>query len=515
MKKHNVLKVIGIAFVVLAVLTWIIPAGSYSSGSYVKSGTSPFGIFDFTRIPLISITNLIQYSIVLLVIGGFYGVLNKTGVYTSMVDKVAKKFSKKEKRFLVISILVFAILSAVVGANFAILILVPFMVAIIMLLGYNKLVAMLSTIGAMLTGTLASVCNTEIFSVFAQYLTLDITKNLLVNIVFFIMITVLYILFVLQLSKTEIVKVKEKKTSTKTEKVSKTTKSAKTTAKKTTKAETKSKKDVITVKEDKKEEREILFYDAKAVNKKKSFVPLAVILGVILLVSFVAMFSWPTIFKLTFFDELYENVIGIKVGDYPLVQNILGTLTPFGYWTNYEFIMFILLCIPFIAWLYNVKIDEVIDGFVNGAKKLLKPAVYVLFASFLYAAMYSSSTGDNIFYTIVHFFLDMSEKFNAFIVGMITFIGGFIYSDFNALSSTIMTPITSVYTNTEMYPILAFIIQTIYGLIMFIAPSSMLLIVGLTCFDISYGKWLKTIWKYLLKAFIIVILVLIVLSMFL
>lgn len=509
MKKYNVLKVIGIAFLVLAVLTWIIPAGSYSSGSYVKSGTAPFGIFDFARIPLISITNLVQYSLVLLVIGGFYGVLNKTGVYTSLVDSVAKKFSKKESKFLIFSILIFAILSSVVGANFAILILVPFMVAVIMLLGYNKLVAMLSTIGAMLVGTLASICNTEVFTAFAQYLTLDLAKNIVVNIVFFVIVTVLYILFVLNISKTEKVTIKEKKSATKT---AKSTKDAKTSSKKATKAESKSKKDVVVVKEEK---PEILFYDAKAVNKKKSFIPLTVILGIILLVSFVAMFNWSTLLKVTFFDDIYESVMGIKVGDYTLIKNIFGTLAPFGYWTNYEFIMFILLCIPFIAWLYNVKFDDVIDGFTSGAKKLVKPAIYVLFACILYAGMYSSSTGDNIFYTIIHFFLGLSEKFNALVVAAITAVGGFIFSDFASLAGVISTPITGVYANTNMYPIIAFIIQSVYGLLMFIVPNSILLVVGLTCFDISYGNWLKTIWKYLVKIFIVAVLILIVLSMFL
>lgn len=515
MKKHNVLKVIGIAFLVLVVLTWIIPAGSYSSGSYVKSDITPFGIFDFARIPLIAITNLVQYSLVLLVIGGFYGVLNKTGVYTSLVDTVAKKFSKKESQFLIFSICLFAILSSVVGTNFAIFILVPFMVAVIMLLGYNKIIAMLSTIGAMLAGTLASICNTEIFTAFAQYFTLDVTKNIVVNIVFFVIVLVLYILLVLAVSKTEKIQKKEKKVATKASKTTKTEKEKKTPGRKTTKAETKSKKDVLVVKEDTKEKDDILLYDAKATNKKKSFVPLAVILCLILLISFVAMFNFSTLFKVQFFDTAYENMMGITIGEYPIIKNILGTFTPFGYWTNYEFIMFILLCIPFIAWLYAVKIDDVIDGFASGAKQLLRPAVYVLFVCVLYAAMYSTSTGDNIFYTIIHSLLGWSEKFNAFIVGFITMIGSLIFSDFPALVGTISTPITTAYSDVNLYPMIAFIIQSIYGLFMFIAPSSMFLIVGLTCFDISYGKWLHIIWKYLVKIFIVIILILILFSMFL
>ena len=85
MKKNNILKVLGLSFLVLVVLTWIIPAGSYASGSYEKVGTVPLGLFDLVRVPLLSITNLMQYALLTLVVGGFYGVLNKTGVYAPFV----------------------------------------------------------------------------------------------------------------------------------------------------------------------------------------------------------------------------------------------------------------------------------------------------------------------------------------------------------------------------------------------------------------------------------------------
>ncbi len=513
MKKNNILKVLGLSFLVLVVLTWIIPAGSYSSGSYEKVGTVPLGLFDLTRVPLVAITNLIQYSLVILVIGGFYGVLNKTGVYAPFVEKIAKKMKGKEKRFLIISILVFAILSSVTGMNFALFILVPFFATVIMLMGYNKISAMLSTIGAMLVGSLAATTNSETMSIFSQYFSVKFGSEILARIVLFIMLTVLFILFVIKISKIETKKA-DKKDAKKASKGKDTKASKKTTTKtsKTKKSEVKAetKEDVIVVKE----EKNIPLFDGKNKDNKKSFVPLLVVFIIIFLISAVAMFSWSTLLNVNLFEDIYQSMTEIKIGDYTIIKNILGSFTPFGYWTNYEFIMFVMLTIPFIAWLYNVKFDDAVDGFKEGAKEVIRPAVYVLLACTLYAAMFNNQTGENIFYTITNFFLGFSDKFNALVVALISFVGGIIYSDFASLIGTISTPITSIYSDASMYNIMTFVMQAAYGLAMFIAPSSILLILGLSYFDISYKDYFKTIWKYLVKVLLVIIIIIIVLTMF-
>lgn len=516
MKKHNILKVLGLSFLVLVVLTWIIPAGSYASGNYENVGTIPLGLFDLTRVPLVAITNLIQYTLVILVIGGFYGVLNKTGVYTSFTEKIAKKMKGKEKRFLIFSILLFAIISSVSGANFAAFMLVPFFAAVIMLIGYNKVTAMLSTIGAMLVGFTASTTNSDAMTIFMQYFGIKFNSEILAKIVLFVMLVVLFILFVIKISKIETKKVAKKEVKKETKKTSKKetktdkkkeTKTTKT-KKATTKAETKD--EVITVKE----EKNIPLFNGDVKDNKKSFVPLLIVFLIIFVISMIAMFNWSSLLNIKVFDDIYQSMIGIKLGNYTIVKNILGTFSPFGYWTNYEFIMFIMLAIPFIAWLYNVKFDNAVDGFVEGAKQVLKPAVYVLLANILYAAMFNNQSGENIFYTVVNFAVGLSDKFNIFVIALITFIGGFIYSDFASLISTIATPITSIYADATTYSLMTFVIQAVYGLVMFIAPSSLLLILGLSYFDISYKDWFKTIWKYLIKVLLVIIIVIVVITMF-
>ena len=92
MKKYDLLKVLGISLLVIVLMSWVIPAGYYSNGSFTSMETiAPIGLYDIVRMPAITIATFIQYGILFLAIGGFYGVLNKTGVYSKLVDNVVDK----------------------------------------------------------------------------------------------------------------------------------------------------------------------------------------------------------------------------------------------------------------------------------------------------------------------------------------------------------------------------------------------------------------------------------------
>jgi uncharacterized ion transporter superfamily protein YfcC len=126
MKKHNLLKVLGITFLIVVLLTWIIPAGNYSGGKYAEVTRVPLGFFDLARTPLIAAFSLIQYGILFALIGGLYGVLEKTGAYLPMVDKIVKKWKGKERALLAILTVVFTLISAVTGLDLLLLVLTPF-----------------------------------------------------------------------------------------------------------------------------------------------------------------------------------------------------------------------------------------------------------------------------------------------------------------------------------------------------------------------------------------------------
>ena len=84
-------------------------------------------------------------------------------------------------------------------------------------------------------------------------------------------------------------------------------------------------------------------------------------------------------------------------------------------------------------------------------------------------------------------------------------ISSVLTSDFYYLISTVGQLLTLSASNSQYYGVIAFIIQSIYNLVMIIAPTSVGLIIGLYYLDIPYNKWFKFIWKLLLILFVIII----------
>ena len=124
--KYSLLKVIGIAFLLFVVLTWIIPAGAFSGSTYTEAstGTSPVGLLGLFINPLYSFGIFAQYFLVFLAIGGFYGVLNETGAYGKLIDKISSAFCKRKTLGLILITVVFALLSSLIGSPITMFILV-------------------------------------------------------------------------------------------------------------------------------------------------------------------------------------------------------------------------------------------------------------------------------------------------------------------------------------------------------------------------------------------------------
>lgn len=82
--------------------------------------------------------------------------------------------------------------------------------------------------------------------------------------------------------------------------------------------------------------------------------------------------------------------------------------------------------------------------------------------------------------------------------------------NFPYLSSDVLNTAIGVYTDTSVYPIIGLVTQAVYGLAMFILPTSLVLIAGLSYLNISYKEWFKYIWRYLLYLLVVIILVVVV-----
>lgn len=476
MKKNNLWKAIGICFLAYVVLSWIIPTGTFSSGILSKGSTAPLGLLDLIRYPLVTASTslFVLTALVILLIGGFYGVLNQTGAYAKVVNGIVTKFKEKGNTFLVISILVFTVLASLTALTTPLLVMVPFFVTVILSLGYSKIVALLSTVGAILVGNMGSTYGFNINGYLTFFFKTGINDTIVTRILFFLVVTAILVAFVLYLAgKTKVVE------------------------KKTGKKNTKKEQAVL----------EIPLYENKE-EKEKSAVPLVVISIIMMVLVLVGMYNWETGLKVTFFTDIYTSITEFEISGYPIFKNIIGSIDPMGYWTGYELAIILFLATLLIAWIYNVKGSEKWQAFVNGVKQMVPVAIYTIAASILFLLMNANSTGASFFDTIANFFITLTKGFNVISFGLLTAIGGVFYNDFPYFINALYDPITSLYTN---YGVIGLLTQMVHGFVMLIAPTSVVLVAGLSYLNISYTEWFKNIWKFLLLALAAIVIFVIIL----
>lgn len=466
MKKNSLLKALLIVFGLYVILTWIVPTGYYDNGEFIKQATSPVGIFDLIIYPFITLTSsvFILTALVVLLIGGLYGVLNKTGAYGNLIDKTLKKFKGKEKRILIITIVLFTILSSLTGLTLPLVVLVPFFATVLLLLGYNKFTAMLSTIGAILVGNLASIYGFNVAG-YISYLTNNVNDGIWIRLLGLILSLAVLIFITIKTAKLDKKKVNEE---------------------------------------------EITLYE-KNINKKAKMTPLYVtsIIGIIVLL--VGMFNWNGVFGIELFNDIHEAVSSFKIGGYDLFGKLIGSVPALGSWTNYELALIIVIAVLIIGKSYKMSFEEIGSAMISGMKEMLPVAVWAIICNILFLLMNIDSNGYTIYNTISNAILSLTKGFNIFTMSIATLIGGLFYNDFPYFLSSLYSPITSM---SENYVDIGIITQLIHGLVQLIAPTSVILVIGLTYFKLPYKDWLKNIWKLLIGILIVIVILLILTAIF-
>ena len=480
MKKNSLLKAILYVFLAYVVLSWVVKVGTYSNGTLTATDTSPVGLVDLIRYPIVTLSSslFVLSALVILAIGGFYAVLNKTGVYGNIIEGIKKKFKGQEFKFVVISVIVLSVLASLTGLTLPLFILVPFFTTVILTLGYKKLTAFLATIGAILVGNMASTYGFNINGYIKYFLNVDMSKTIFYRIIFLVVVIGILIFVLSKVAKLDLVKPK---------------KATKKTSKKET-LEAEVSEDVIPL------------YDGVS-NKKKSALPLIVVTVILVVISLLGMYNWSNGLGVSIFDNIYESITSFEINGYPIFKNLIGSLDPIGYWSNYEFVLLIVVASLLIGWIYNLKLEETVSAFIGGAKKMIRIALYMVLANIIFLMMNSSSTGANMYVTIADKVMGLTSGFNSFTTGITSVIGSLFYNDFPYMLNSLYSMLS---TYEEKLPLIGLIIQSLHGFMMLIVPTSAMLVAGLTYLDIPYIDYLKKMWKYLLMTFLAVVALIVV-----
>lgn len=518
--KRNLIKAVGICFVIFAILTWIIPVGTYTSGELTTDSIDPISFFDLAAVPVSTLVTFIMFGIVFAVIGGLYGVMEETGALATFVRKVRGWFKGKEKLFLVLTILHFVILSSVTGLLLPLFALVPLYAAIMFEMRYKKLTALISTVGAILVGSIGSTYGFNISGYTKNIFSLDMNDQIIGKIVLLVLITIALIIFVVKTAKREEVKPEVKKEAKKASpalkaetKTTTTKKPAKTTAKAASKTQTKKTGTKSTTKKGtaKKKTTAALAVTANGkkvkAGKRVSVAPLVIIFSLTLIVAMVGMYNWYYSFQVEWFNDIYDKIMGVEIKDFPIFKHLLSGISQMGYWGNAEFAALMIMASGLIAWIYRLRLNEFVESFIRGVKAWMPTALYATIASVILCVLYQGaySGSGTIATTVLAKIFDLADGFNVIVTGVAALIGSFFYNDLYYLLSEVFV-FTSGFDASAL-PVAGLVSQAMYALGMLLLPTSVVLIAGLSHFDVSYKQWFKYIWKFAIVLFLIILVV--------
>lgn len=420
-------------------------------------------------------------------VGGLYGALNKIPAYKKLLNSITNKIEDKKKMFVIIFTIFFVLLTSVGGFNLMALIFIPFVISIILLLGYDKLVALSATVVATFVGVIGGIFfafrdgtnqYATSFTTFDKIAGLDsIWANIIPKLLLLVVGTALLIVFILKHIKEGNI-------------------------------EELSSNDVFYV-EAKTKNGKIIKEDYSSVKVW----PLVVFGSLLFVVLVLGFMPWNSLFGITCFDKFHTWLTGLKIGNYAVFTSLISkNVTALGRWGDMGSYLMAIVCI-FIFLLImkcvsRVNFKELTKGFVYGVKKMVPVVMVMILAYTVLVAAYNNGFMETIATKVGESFND-----NAFIASLITIFGTIINVDVFYIVAGIVSPIVTGLSDKADLNVFALLFQSFYGLIQICGPTSLLLIVGLSYLEVPYSKWLGYIWRFVLELLFIIFVVLIVVSL--
>ena len=460
MKKNNTLKVLLITILFTYLLTWIFPISYYNGGLYTDV-RYPAGLFDIFNYPTLTLYYFGQIAVYVLTVGAFYGVLNKTGVFRKICDRIVNLFKGKEIIFFSTIVVLLSVIVAFCGLSYELIFLLPLLASIILLMGYDKMTIAITFIGSIAVGFLGSLFASAITGTYMGTLGTSYTDLIWVRIVMLVIgILILLLNIFFRIRKMDTKKVDDKELIAE-------------------KIEVKSKK-----------------------GKVKPSWPAILIFDLILLLMIIGTIDFSGAFNITIFEDFHENVMSFAIKDYQIFAKILGSTmqtVPLGSWSGIEFITIMLLATLILSLIYRIKLSDMFEDYKEGAKKFALPALLMVLA---YTVLITISNNP-VLLTILKPLLTITDGFNSVTLSLSMFIGSIFNIDAYYTSAALLPYVTSIITDTSIYPLVGFICQAMQGLALLIAPTSIVLLGVIGYLKISYVEWFKNIWKIFLELFII------------
>ena len=479
--------VLMIIIAIMAVLTWIIPAGQYDAdksgnlitGTYKTVAQNPQGIWDVLMAPIRAMLGkeptkaAIDVAFFILMVGGFLGVVNETGALDVGIASIVKKYKGREKMLIVVLMPLFALGGSTYGMGEETMAFYPLLVPVMMAVGFDSLTAVAIILLGSQIGCLASTLNPFATGIASATAGVGTGDGIVLRLIFFVVMTALGTYFVYRYAD------KIQKDPTKSLVYSH-------------------------------REEDLKHFNVDAVanvestlsKKQKQVLVLFVLTFVLMIMSFI---PW-TDLNVNVFENFNKWLIGI-----PVIGKIVGTSTSaLGTWYFPEGAMLFAVMGIIIGFVYRMKEDRFITVFINGAADLLGVALIVAVARGIQVIMNDGM----ITATILHWGEVGLKGLSSQVFIVLTYIFylpmSFLIPSTSGLASAtmgIMAPLGKFVNVPASLIITAY--QSASGLLNLVTPTSGIVMGALALGRIDLGTWWKFVAKLVAGIFVVSILLLI------
>lgn len=459
MKKTGLFKVLLCVLLVVVVLSWLLPSNYFYMGQLIKLTEADYGVlrigfFDIFQFLFGSYqySSFLQILFFILAVGAFYGVLVKTGKYRAWIEKIASSFKGKEWVLLVIIAVVLAGLYSTFNYGLLLFMFIPFLIGLILAMGYDRMTAFVATFGAMLVGQIGSTISYEVNSSLNDAIGTALGTGIFYKLALLVICLGLLVFYLVKAKHTAVKKVENKVEGL--------------------------------IEND-------LFIGEK-VSNKYSVVPIIVIFCVLFVLLVLACTKWETLFGVTAFSNFHTTIMeNVTIGKFLIIRSIFGAINSFGNWYYAEMSFMLVLASLLIGKCYGMKFEDIFGNMTDGIKKVVKPALLVILC---YAVFYFNANSMT-YPTIANFLIGLTKKFNFLLSSITMAIGSVGHVDMLYVATYVVPQLAAQEVGTTTIMLIA---QGIYGVTMLIAPTSVLLVLGLSYLGIPYCEYIKKMWKYIL-----------------
>ena len=461
--------IILILIFLLGILSHLLPNASFVGEEIVNgSGTVGAKLSDILLSPILGFADAVDVSIFILILGGFLGILTKTGALETGIKVLVKKLKGNELVLIPILMLIFSIGGTTYGmleetVGFYVLI-----AACMVAAGMDTLVGSAVVLLGAGSGVLGSTINPFAVGAAISSLPDDIKVNqgYVIFIGFLLWITTLLIsiFFVMRYAK----KVKQDKGST-------------FLSLREQKNMEKKFKEEIEIEHNKKE--------VKLTTRQKITLVLLMFTFIIMIIGFI---PWGE-FNITFFDKFTGWLTGSSLGN----------------WWFYEAALWFLVMTIIIALVNKMKEKDIVDTFIDGANDMIGVILIIAVARGASVLMQTTYLDNYIIYNASNLLKNLPEFLFVPLNYLLHIVLSILVpssSGLAALSTPIITPLATNLGYSGEVAIMTLVSAN--GLVNLITPTCGAIMGGLALAKVEYTTWFKWALKIVITIALVNIIIL-------